>query len=153
MARLLPFRMAPVLIAAVLPLALALGGCVAPLDVAAVGGGAEISQNQDGATCETFAAPADQVHAATRKALADMGIRVDADRRGGTSRTITAHATDRQIRIEIDAQDPTTTCLRVVASENAAFRDSATATEIVIQTAQALDSLEAARARPAGPKA
>jgi hypothetical protein len=56
-----------------------------------------------------------------------------------------AHANDRDISVEVEALTPRTTRLRVVASEGMIFKDSATATEIIVQTSQALDDLQAAR--------
>ena len=154
MAKSIPSRPALILGAALFPLALSLASCAAPLGMAMVeigagtGASAGVSHTLNGITYKTFTAPADQVHQATQRALAGMGIPVDSDRMDDQVRKITAHATDRDIDIEIESLTPKTTRLRVVASESLVFKDSATATEIIVQTAQVLDDLQAARARP-----
>ncbi len=140
--------------ATMLAAALALQGCAAPLGLAALEIGASttasagVSHTMGGITYKTFTASQNDVHTATRKALTTMGIAVDSDQPDPTTRTIKAHASERDIDIEIESLTPKTTRLRVVASEDVVFKDSATATEIIIQTAQALDDLPAARTRP-----
>lgn len=142
------------IVAAAAVAVLTLPGCAAPLGMAMLeigaGTGASVGANHTlgGITYKTFTASADDVHAATRSALTSMGIPVDKDARpeDGT-RKMTAHANDRDIDVEIEAVTPKTTRLRVVAAENIIFKDSATATEIIMQTAQALDDLQEARTR------
>ncbi|MDA8231488.1 MAG: DUF3568 family protein [Magnetospirillum sp.] len=149
-------RVAPVVTAAAF--ALMLQGCADPFSLAMLeigagtGASAGINHTLGGITYKTFTAPADDVHAATLKALTAMDIPVDGDTLDDKTRTIKAHAADRDIGIKIEALTPRTTRLRVVASEDVVFKDSATSTEIIIQSAQALDDLQAERARHAARK-
>ncbi|HTH16669.1 MAG TPA: DUF3568 family protein [Magnetospirillum sp.] len=134
-------------------LLLGLPGCAAPVGMAmmeigaSTGAGVGVSHTLNGITYKTFTAPADDVHTASRKALGTMGIAIDSDQQEPGVRKIGAHANDRDITVEIETVTPRTCRLRVVASESLIFKDSATATEIIMQTSQALDDLQAARPR------
>jgi len=48
--------------------------------------------------------------------------------------TITAHAGDRAVEIELDRLTTTATRMRVVVKKNMFIRDRATASEIIMQT-------------------
>jgi hypothetical protein len=64
-----------------------------------------------------------------------MQIKVIETTRDGNKQVITARATDRDIEIEIESLTPNTTRLTVTASKQGSLlRDSATATEIILQT-------------------
>lgn len=134
-------------------IALTLQGCTAPLGMAMVeigagtGASAGVNHTLSGITYKTFTAPSEDVHAATLKALEAMDIPVDSDAVEDKTRKIKAHATDRDIGIEVEAVTDRTTRLRVVASEDVIFKDSSTATEIILQSAQALDDMQAERSR------
>jgi len=129
---------------------LAVQGCAAPLGMAMIeiGAGsaasAGVSHTMGGITYKTFTAPAEDVHIAARRALDTMGIPCQSDKPGDT-RQLSARANDRDIDIEIESLTPKTTRLRVVASEFLVLKDSATSTEIIMQTAQALDDLTVQR--------
>lgn len=150
MSRFAPF---PLRAALAVGLLLELPGCAAPVGMAAMeigastGAGVGVSHTLNGITYKTFTAPADDVHVATKRALGTMGIALESDKQEQTVRKITAHANDRDIFIEVESVTPKTTRLRVVAEESVIFKDSATATEIIIQASQALDDLQAARPR------
>lgn len=137
---------------------LTLQGCAGGLGLtllgvgAGTGASAGVNHTLGGITYKTFTAPPDEVHAATRKALTTMGISVDKDENADgetATRQIVGKTNDRDIEIEIEEVTPRTTRLRVVASHDLLFKDSATATEVIMQTAQALDDLQAAKARAA----
>jgi hypothetical protein len=62
-------------------------------------------------------------------------------KRTGTTELITAKAADREIEIELEALTPNTTRMLVVAKkESGILRDSATATEIILQTEKMVGS-------------
>jgi hypothetical protein len=126
-------------------------GCAAPLGlaIAEIGAGtaasAGISHTLGGISYKTFTAPSEDVHIAARRALDTMGIACQSDTLDDGTRQLNATASDRDIDIEIEALTPKTTRLRVVASEYVVLKDSATAAEIIMQTAHALEDLAAQR--------
>lgn len=138
---------------AITALALSLQGCagigLTLLGVGAgTGAGVGVNHTLGGIAYKTFTAPAEEVHAATRSALNQMAIPVTRDEtEEPRMRVMAAKANDREIDITIESVTPRTTRLRVVASEDVVFKDSATATEIIMQTAQALDTLQAGKSR------
>jgi len=114
---------------------LAAGGC-APLALTAagVGMGTGVSHMLGGIVYKTFAAPQPKVERATVAALRKMQIKVTETKREDNKQLITARAADRDIDIEIEALTPNTTRLTVVAKKDGGLiRDSATATEIILQ--------------------
>jgi len=129
---------------AALGLALWLQGCAAAgLAVmgagAGVGLGTGVEHTLNGVNYKTFALPLDSVHLAVRRTLDRLGMPITADTRTQTGYSLTASANDRTIDLQLERLTPQTTRLRVVANEGAIFfKDSATATEIILQTAQSL---------------
>jgi len=64
-----------------------------------------------------------------------MQIKVVTAKRDGSLETITARAADRDIQIELEALTPATTRMLVTAKKDGGIlQDSATATEIILQT-------------------
>ena len=64
-----------------------------------------------------------------------MQIKVLEAKQDGYREVIKARAADREIELEIEALTPNTTRLAVTATKDRGFiRDSATATEIILQT-------------------
>ena len=64
---------------------------------------------------------------------------ITADSRTEEGWNLTATAADRTIDIELERLTPRTTRMRVVANKGSLFfKDSATSTEIILQTAQTL---------------
>ncbi|HSQ80168.1 MAG TPA: DUF3568 family protein [Casimicrobiaceae bacterium] len=111
-------------------------GCV-PLALTAVGVGMAtgVSHTLGGIVYRTFAAPQVRVERATVAALRQMQIRIVDNRKDKGVQVISARASDRDIDIEIEALTPNTTRLKVTAVEDGGIiRDSATATEIIMQT-------------------
>jgi hypothetical protein len=125
-------------------LAVLLQGCAAA-GLAVVGAGAGVGMGTrvehalNGVGYKTFATPVDSVHHATRATLARLGMPITADTRTKDGWSLTATAADRTIDIELERLTPRTTRMRVVANKGGLFfKDSATSTEIILQTAQTL---------------
>ncbi len=113
-----------------------------------VGAGAGVEHTMNGIVYKTFAAPVNELRFATLKTLDHMDMPVTADGKSEEGWKLTATAADRTIDIELQSLTPQTTRMRVVANEGQIFfKDSSTATEIITQTAQALqDDRDAAKA-------
>ena len=123
-------------LAAVLACALATTACV-PVAVTAVGVGMGVGVGHalGGMVYKTFTTSQTNVRKATLGALNRMQIQVVESKRNGSTETIKAKAVDRDIEIELESLTPTTTRMLVVAKKNdGILRDSATATEIILQT-------------------
>jgi len=115
---------------------LAASGCV-PVAVTAAGVGmaSGVSHTLGGIVYKTFAAPQTKVQRATVAALRKMQVKVTETKREDNKELITARAADRDIEIEIEALTPNTTRITVVVKKDGGLiRDSATATEIILQT-------------------
>jgi len=120
--------------------ALALNGCV-PLAVTAagVGGGVAASHTLGGITYRTFTAPAANVRTASMGAINKMGLKYTGSSKGEHGAEILkANATDREIEITLEPLSPNSTRMKVVARNGGVFYDSATATEIILQTERQL---------------
>jgi hypothetical protein len=130
----------------VVPFALAvlLQGCAAAaLSLvgagAGVGMGTGVEHELNGISYKTFATPIDGVHHASRATLARLGMPITADARTAEGWKVSASAAGRTIDIELERLTPKTTRMRVVANKGGLFgKDSATSTEILLQTAQTL---------------
>jgi hypothetical protein len=138
-------------VAAPVTLALLLQGCAAAaigvtLATAGAGAGmtAGVEHTLNGIVYKTFAAPANQVRFATLKTLDRMGMPLTGDEKTNTGWKLSASAKDRSVDVEIESLTDTATRIRVVANEGFIFfKDSATATEIILQTAQTLQDDDA----------
>ena len=116
---------------------LALAGCV-PLTIAAgVGASAGVTHTMGGITYRTFTVPMPRVTSATMAALHRMGVKVVSSSKEDQNRVVKASATDRDIEIQLEPLTSNTTRMRVVARNGLLF-DSATATEIILQTEKIL---------------
>ena len=114
----------------------AMSGCAA-VAVTAVGVGMAtgVSHTLSGIVYKTFAAPEAKVRRSTVAALRRMQIQIVETKQDGIKHIVTARASDRNIEIEIEALTPNTTRVTVTATkEGSLLRDSATATEIILQT-------------------
>ncbi len=113
-----------------------LPGCAAvALTAGSVGLATGVSHTLGGIVYKTFSAPEAKVRRSTVAALKRMQIEVVETTRDGNKETIKARASDRNIEIEIESLTPKTTRMTVTATkENSLIRDSATATEIILQT-------------------
>jgi hypothetical protein len=132
-----------------------LQGCTAAaigVTIATAGAGAGMSvgveHTLNGIVYKTFAASANDVRFATLKTLDQMGMPLTTDEATKTGWQLTATASGRTLDIQLERLTDTATRMRVVANEGwIIFKDSATATEIILQTAQTLqDDAVAARA-------
>lgn len=120
----------------VLPLALLASGC-APVAITALGVGMAtgVGHTLGGIVYKTFTAPQPQVKKASMGALGRMQIKVVESKRNGSTETIKARASDREIEIELETLTPNTTRMTVTAlKDGGLLRDGATATEIILQT-------------------
>jgi Protein of unknown function (DUF3568) len=112
----------------------ALTGCeTIALTALGIGASTGVSHTLSGISYRTFTEPMPRVKGASLKALQRMRIKVASTGKIDHGESITANAVDRDISIELEAISPNTTRIRVTASSGL-FRDSATATEIILQT-------------------
>lgn len=127
-------------IAVLLASLLGLQGCVsAALALASIAGTAGIDHTLDGIAYKTFADPLDEVQTAIIDTLDQMQMALLDTNPTDEGWEFTARASDREIEIQLEALTPSTTRMRVVANDgDLFFKDSATAEEIVGQTAQRL---------------
>jgi citrate lyase gamma subunit len=124
------------------PLAMAVlltSGCAA-VGLTALGVGAAVGVNHtlNGIVYKTFSEPLPKVKRATLTALKQMEIPVEAVEKTKLGELIKARAANRAIEVEFEALTPKTTRMRVVADSEGLVKDSATATEIILQTERAL---------------
>ena len=108
------------------------------LTAASLGAGVGINHQLTGMIYKTFTAPMKSVETASVRAMKDMGIKVESRETDETGeRLILASARDREIEVRLEPLTKRTTQMRVIASEGM-FKDSATATEIAMQTERVL---------------
>ena len=120
----------------------ALAGVLAACDpltltALAVGAGAGVQHTMSGIAYKTFSSPMPKVRTAVNGALTHMDIKVGATEKIDNGVRIKARAADRDIEIELEALTSKTTRMRSTA-RNGIFMDSATATEIILQTEKQL---------------
>ena len=126
-------------------IALLLNGCAAAgLMVAGTGaglaGGAGVEHTLTGISYKTFSEPLETVRTATVDALARMDVNIEEDAATPEGWMMKGTAARRTIDIELERLTENTTRMRVVANKgDIFFKDSATSTEIITQTAQAID--------------
>ena len=125
--------------AAVLAAALSsLGGCAAlAVTAAGIGGATGVSHVMGGITYRTFSEPLPKVKGAAMTALNRMDIKAGPASKVQGGEVIRAEASGREIEIELEKLSPNTTRMRAVA-KNGLLYDSATATEIILQTENVL---------------
>jgi hypothetical protein len=126
-------------LALALSLVLLLPGCES-MAIAAFGVGSStaVSHTLNGITYRTFTAPLPRVKTATVGALNKMGIKVTTTGKQANSEVLNATANDRSIEIELEPISSGTTRMRVIARSGGLFYDSATASEIILQTERLL---------------
>jgi hypothetical protein len=106
---------------------------------AGVSAGTGVSYTLDSIAYKTFTTPLAGLHHATRTTLGRMDITVQEDQPTDAGRKVVAVAGDRSIAIELDRLTTQTSRMRVNAKQGWFFKDRATATEIIVQTAQTLE--------------
>ncbi|MEH6627294.1 MAG: DUF3568 family protein [Motiliproteus sp.] len=125
--------------AALVSLCLLAQGCdPITLTAASIGTGTGVNHTLSGMIYKTFTAPIKTVEKASVRAMSDMGIKIvsrEPDEQG--NRIITATARNRKIVVRLEPLTKRTTQMRAVAGDGI-LKDSATATEIVLQTERVL---------------
>jgi hypothetical protein len=135
---------------------LGLPGCAAlglTLLSAGVGtaAGTGVGYTLDSIAYKTFTTSVDTLEVATIKALERMDMPITTRESMDNGLKIVALAGDREIDIELDRLTTRTARMRVDARINWLLKDRATAAEIIVQTAQALED-EERRALARGPR-
>jgi hypothetical protein len=131
---------------AVLGAAMLLGGCVAAgLTLAGAGagiaGGVGAEHTLSGIVYKTFPEPLDNLRTATVDALARMDMEIVDDKPTPEGWFMQASAARRTIDIEFEKLTENATRVRVVANKgDIFFKDAATATAIVAEAQDVLDS-------------
>lgn len=139
-------RLIPVILSALL-----LQGCAAiALTAGGLAAGQGIDHTLTGITYKTFNAPMNQLRLATLKTLHRLDMKVTGDSKTEEGRKIVATAVAREIEIEFEILTRRATRMRVIVSKGAILKDSATATEIIIQTAETLDRETSTARHPSG---
>jgi hypothetical protein len=117
---------------------LLLSGCApAVLTALSVGGSAGIQHTVNGISYRTFTAPMPEVRAAARTALGRMGVTNITLQKMEEGEVISAKAGDRIIEVELTSITPKATRMRTMV-RNGVLMDSATGTEIIVQTERTL---------------
>jgi hypothetical protein len=105
-----------------------------------VGGGAAVSHTLGGVSYRTFTLPSATVRSASLVALNRMGIKVaGSSKNENGAEILKATAIDRDIEITFEPLSASATRMKVVARNARVFTDSATATEIILQTERQLN--------------
>ena len=114
-------------------------GCAAvALTAGGVGAAVGVNHTLNGIVYKTFSEPLPKVKRATLTALKQMEIPVETVEKTKQGELIRAKAANRAIEVEFESLTPKTTRMRVVADSDGLIKDSATATEIILQTERAL---------------
>ncbi len=122
--------------------AMVLFGC-APIALTAgsIAGSAGVNHTMSGIAYKTFTTPMKNLRVATLKTLNRMEMKVIQDGKTEAGWEIAATAADRKIEIELEELTRATTRMRVVTNKgDFFFKDGATSTEIILQTAQIVES-------------
>jgi hypothetical protein len=106
---------------------------------AGVSAGTGVSYTLDSIAYKTFTASQEELQAATLRTLTRMDITVQENQPTEAGRRIGAVAGDRTVEIELDRLTGKTARMRVTVKQGWFFRDRATATEIIVQTARTLE--------------
>jgi hypothetical protein len=117
----------------------ALCGC-APLAITAFGVGAAtgVQHTLGGMAYKTFTMPLPEMRKAVVATLRRMDITVGATQKIERGESITARAADREIEVQLESISSNTTRMRT-SVRSGLLMDSATATEIIIQTEKTLN--------------
>lgn len=109
----------------------------------AMGTGVDYTLN--GIAYRTFTAPIKDVRVASLRGLDRMEMKIRKDQATKAGWTIEATARQREINIELERVTGATTRMRVVIDDGIFFKDRSTESEVIYQTADALDHLVAKR--------
>ena len=122
---------------------LMLSGCaVLPFAVPAAfsGGAAGVNYSFTNIAYKTISYPAADVEAALYEALKKVNIRVMKRETDGALVSVTAATDHLDIYIDLEKVTPTLTNIKVNAKRGPFFKDKATATEVILQTLEQLES-------------
>lgn len=108
------------------------------LTVFGVGTATGVQHTLNGISYRTFTAPLPQVRGAATASLNRMGMRIKSREKTTNGELIKAAAKEREIEIELDALTANTTRMRT-SVRNGLLMDSATGTEIILQTERLLN--------------
>ncbi len=123
---------------------LLLTGCAgAALTAGGIAGSTGVNHTLNGIVYKTFTTPMEDIRVATLKTLKRMDMPVTDDREAKFGWIIVATASERVIEIELEKLTRRTTRMRVVANKGRFWKDSATGTEIIIQTVRTLEKSNA----------
>lgn len=127
---------------------IALAGCESlAFTVFGIGASTGVQHQLNGVAYKTFTVPLHQVHKAAMGGLDRMGIKVvSRERIEAGGEIIRASAPERDIEIEFNAITPYTTRMRA-SVRNGWLMDSATGTEIILQTEKGLNDKGVGSAR------
>ena len=115
-----------------------LSGCTpVALTALSVGGSAGIQHTMNGISYRTFTAPMPEVRAAAQTALDRMGATNIVLHKSEEGEVISAKAGDRTIEVDLITITPKVTRMRTMV-RNGMLMDSATGTEIIVQTERTL---------------
>jgi hypothetical protein len=121
--------------------ALNLAGCAgAALTAGGIAGSTGVNHTLSGIVYKTFTTPMKDLRTATLKTLNRMQIKVTADKKAKFGWRINGTAFERTIEIELERLTPAVTRMRVTVDKGSIFKDSATSTEIILQTVQRLEN-------------
>jgi len=117
-----------------------LSGCM-PLGVTALGlgGSTAVSHTLNGITYRTFTASSSKVKRAALTALDRMDITIVSTTMQEKTEILNAAASGRTIQVQLEPLTKNTTRMRVTAKNGGFVYDSATATEIILQTERVMD--------------
>ena len=117
-----------------------LSGCM-PLGVTALGlgGSTAVSHTLNGITYRTFTASSSKVKRAALTALDRMDITIVSTSVQERIEILNAAASGRTIQVQLEPLTNNTTRMRVTAKNGGFVYDSATATEIILQTERVMD--------------
>jgi hypothetical protein len=105
-----------------------------------VAASAGVSYGMGGYTYKTFTVPIAKVRSATMAALKRMAINVESSEKIEGGELIKAKSGDRDIEIALESISSNTTRVRAITKKATLFYDSATSTEIILQTERVLTS-------------
>ena len=121
--------------------ALNLAGCAgAALTAGGIAGSTGVNHTLSGIVYKTFTTPMKDLRTATLKTLNRMQIKVTADKKAKFGWRINGTAFERTIEIEFERLTPAVTRMSVTVDKGSIFKDSATSTEIILQTVQRLEN-------------
>lgn len=119
----------------------AMSGCApAALTAVSAGSSTAVSHTLNGITYRTFTRPSPKVRLAALNAMKRMEIRLLADSKSPESNILVlkGKTSEREVEIQLEPISASLTRMRVTAKSYVVLYDSATATEIILQTERAL---------------